>query len=415
MCLSVLFSGSLCAFASTDDNISVTSQQTTDDNEYQVQYMAQYGTYNNTTFNMVKNFINITTPSGELNTSSSVVIRASASDVNPMAYYMRDQYIIYPTGDTRMAKKGESITFALDNIAYVMLANDSSGYVKRQAHFNPAGIKWVDLYVYDKNNNGYKIDTYTENFGVRNKGSAITIGATFDNLPCDVYAINMAIVYNPLEVFDNNDGNPEYTSTSWAFSKITRGLGYFSGNLQLEIDDNTSGLLGSIIELVTTVKDKLISGFSDLASKLTSGFSDLASKLSSVISGITNLPSKLWTLIENGLKSLFVPDETFIQEYKNDWDSVLSDRFGAIYQSVDLLIDYVSMIDNNVSKGTITLPSTTINLPDNNDFTFGGYDVNVVPDGFGFLADAVKFAIDVVCSFAVINALKRRFERVMEG
>lgn len=433
MCLSVLFSNLLCAYASSEDDLfstenfgdeSITTyeQLETTNSEFKVQYMAQYGTYTGNSFNNLKTLVNFTLGSGELNHTGLTTYRASASDVNPIAYYMRDQFVVYPTGDLRMASKGESISFSLDNVLSSMIAWNSSDVMQRYSYFNPEGIKWIDLYVYDKDKNGYRIEQITDNFNVKANGVKFTIGADFDNLPCDVYAVNISIVYDPQLAFNNNNGDSSLTATNWAYTTVKHGWGYDNSHLTLNVNDNTAGLLSSIIAFIQSILEGVQNIFTKIGDFMTSvanSFSELFSKLgtwfSNLISSIIELPSKIWTLIENGLKSLFVPDETFIQEYKNDWDIVLSDRFGAIYQSVELLIDYVSMVDNEVSKGTITLPSTSIDLPDGAVFTFGGYDVKIVPEGFGFLADAVKFAVDVVCSFAVINALKRRFERVMEG
>lgn len=214
-------------------------------------------------------------------------------------------------------------------------------------------------------------------------------------------------------------------------------------------DDNVAGLLSSIIGFIKSIlegiqgifsklgdfMDSVANSFSSLFSKLGTWFSDLTSSLAGFFSNliskigdfmadvgnafktlfqhIIELPGIMWGWIENGLKALFVPDEEYITEYKEKWDSCLSDRFGAIYQSVTLVADYVETLQASSTKSTITMPSTTIDLPDGGSFTFGGFSVRVVPQGFDFLADAVKLAVDIICTFLFVNALKRRFDNIL--
>lgn len=140
-------------------------------------------------------------------------------------------------------------------------------------------------------------------------------------------------------------------------------------------------------------------------------------KLQSLWNSITDLPNKLWSLIENGLKNLFVPSEEYIVSYKDKWDELLSDRLGAVYQVVNVLTESWDGVMEADQVDSIQFPATSINLPSGNGatvtFTFGGYPVQIVPDGFDFLVTSLKVLVGVVATIAFINGLRKRYEEVM--
>lgn len=134
-----------------------------------------------------------------------------------------------------------------------------------------------------------------------------------------------------------------------------------------------------------------------------------------IFSGIAELPSKIWSFIENGLKSLFVPDEDFIVSFKDDMDTMLENKLGAVYQVTDILSNSWDRISSNDKQNIITIPTTTINLPNNNSFSFGGVDVPIVPSGFEFIVDILKGLIGIVCTVLFINGLRRKYDEVLGG
>lgn len=140
--------------------------------------------------------------------------------------------------------------------------------------------------------------------------------------------------------------------------------------------------------------------------KLTSGFKD-------IVDAITGLPGKLWGLIEDGLKSLFVPDGEYLTTYADKWKVLLSDRLGAVYQVIEITFGAWEDVQLADEMDTVEFPEVSIPLPDNNEFSFGGYTVKVVPDGFQTLASALKWFLGVACTFMFINGLRKKYEEVM--
>lgn len=160
--------------------------------------------------------------------------------------------------------------------------------------------------------------------------------------------------------------------------------------------------IDSVSEQVGAVQDQL-EGVQDSIEEGNSILGDISD-------GITSLPER----IMDGIKGLFVPDEEEMAGIKDQWSELLADRFGAVYESVVIIDDFVSAFTDQGVQDTITFPSVTIPLS-GVDFTLGGWEVDVVPDGFEFLIEVLKKFIDIVCTLMFLNGMKNRYERALEG
>lgn len=139
--------------------------------------------------------------------------------------------------------------------------------------------------------------------------------------------------------------------------------------------------------------------------------------LQSIWDAIVAIPAQIWEFIETGLKDLFVPDQAYIVSYKDKWDSLLSSRFGAVYEAFDIVMEFANSINASDETDTISIPRVSIPLPDNNEFVFGPYDVRIVPDAavLQFLVDTCKMITTIVAVFALVNGLRKRWEEVMDA
>lgn len=171
----------------------------------------------------------------------------------------------------------------------------------------------------------------------------------------------------------------------------------YNGVLKITTPDESTGLLKGIIEWLKSIRDGIV---------------NVGNGVTNVFNSILELPAKLWNLIETGLKNLFVPSETAIAEMKDKWDTLLADRFGVVYESGALVIDIANSVSEASTSETITFPSVSYNFS-GTDFTFGGYEVDVIPNGFEFLADILKGVLDIVCTLAFINAMRRKYDELM--
>lgn len=173
------------------------------------------------------------------------------------------------------------------------------------------------------------------------------------------------------------------------------------------------GLLNSIITLVKNI----ITGITELPSKIANSlktfFDNIVNAVTSIGDLIKNAIVDLGNFLIDGVKSLFIPSEEDITNMKDKWDTLLSDRFGALYQVGALISDYASAFKEQ-SKNSITFPSVTIPLA-GAEFTFGGWEVKVVPDGFSAVFSVLKTITSILATMLFINGLKNRFDKILGG
>lgn len=231
-----------------------------------------------------------------------------------------------------------------------------------------------------------------------------TIDVTFNFTPKKdllkmsvILETNLSILQGRLHADQKEDGN--YRTLAYLdFGEKQDG----TMNLSIEVDSKEAGLLASLIEWVKGIFDKI-----------TDGFENVKNGFTNVINGIIELPQKIWSFIEDGLKKLFVPDESFIESFKNRWDLLLEDKLGAVYQVVTLASDLWNTIMAYDETNIISMPEVEIPLPDDIHFAFGGYDVKIVPDGFVSLVNAVKLIISILATVLFVNGLRKRYDEVM--
>lgn len=175
------------------------------------------------------------------------------------------------------------------------------------------------------------------------------------------------------------------------------------------ISANSSGNWDSVEESLDGIQDS-IDGVGDQIAGVNDQISEGNDLLGDISEGITSLPNK----IMEGITGLFVPSEEEMADIKDKWEQLLSDRFGAVYESIAIIDNWASAFTEQGIQDTITFPSITIPLGEA-DFVFGGWEVDVVPEGFEFLIEILKKFISIVCTFAFVNGMKARYERVLEG
>lgn len=281
--------------------------------------------------------------------------------------------IVFPDEGFLMKKHNDNSVFSLNDVYYSLLTYDGRNYLYFR---DPSSIRAIVYY------DGGEMQYFDViDFSV----SGVSLSMQFEFAPDqDVSQVEFIIT----QEFDR------------AFGVNSRIVTYFTGegnNPTFVIVDQptkTEGLLSGILQ---KVKD---------------GFQNLKDGLNNVVNSIAELPTKLWEKISDGLKGLFVPSEESMTVYKDKWDDLLASRFGAVYQVVHIMTDSWDGIMNADQTNTIAFPSATINLS-GTPFTFGGYDVKVVPDGFDILTTAVKSIVAIISTVAFVNGLRKRYDEIM--
>lgn len=176
---------------------------------------------------------------------------------------------------------------------------------------------------------------------------------------------------------------------------------------------SSNGLLSSIIEWIKSIYEGIVNLPSKIANSLKTFFDNIVNAVTNIGNLIKNAIVDLGNFLIDGIKNLFIPSEEDITKMKDKWDTLLSDRFGALYQVASLISDYASAFTEQ-NKNTITFPSVSIPLA-GAEFTFGGWEVQIVPDGFEIVFDTLKLITSILATFLFVNGMKKRFDKLLGG
>lgn len=178
----------------------------------------------------------------------------------------------------------------------------------------------------------------------------------------------------------------------------------------------------SVLDLEINVKssDEIQGGIFAWVKKIFKSIVDLPKNIGNAIKGFfVELGEKILALgdkLLDGIKNLFVPTEQDITDVKGQFEELLSTRFGAVYESTTIIDDFATAFSNASSteeQEFVTFPTITVNLVDT-PFSFGGWQVDVVPDGFEFLVNTLKIITSIACTFLFVNAMRKRLEDIFK-
>lgn len=133
-----------------------------------------------------------------------------------------------------------------------------------------------------------------------------------------------------------------------------------------------------------------------------------------ILDAIKNLPN----LLVEGIKNLFLPSQEAVFDFRNKMESLLRDRLGPAYEASEVIEDFAysfanspATLDENFEPATLDFPAFTVNLA-GADFTIGGWEVQIIPDGFEDIVAILNTVVNMVCTLAFVNALRGRLEGV---
>lgn len=118
--------------------------------------------------------------------------------------------------------------------------------------------------------------------------------------------------------------------------------------------------------------------------------------------------------IVDGISSLFIPSAEVMAAQQVKWGDLVATRFGAMAQAGDLIDDVIDTFQLGEKQEYIEIPGVAVTFGDV-PWTFGPFQVKVIPEGFEFVVVSIKLVTNIGCTLLFANALKRRYERIMEG
>lgn len=167
---------------------------------------------------------------------------------------------------------------------------------------------------------------------------------------------------------------------------------YVSTILSLIDKDDNSGLINSIIEAIKEIPEKIKGFFVELGET-----------------------------ILNGIKDLFIPDEEYLQNKKAELETFCVEHFGAVYQSIDVFIDFLNTLVNiSPTEPKITFPAIdvpvlgqTYHLTDPVEYSF-----TWVNDGSHFLYYFYNFYrgfVTVLLFLSFVNYCRNKYSEIFGG
>ena len=159
---------------------------------------------------------------------------------------------------------------------------------------------------------------------------------------------------------------------------------YLDDNITLSNTNSTSGLLGSIIAWLMSIRDGI----------------------SNVASSIASLPGKIADLIIEGIKGLFIPSEEDITAMKAKYQTLLEERLGFIYQVFDLVLGFFSNLlaaFQGASEYTFQFPGISVPVNGQTHVLLEPTKVDLNNTAFTYIRPIAGTAVAIVCVIAFAN------------
>lgn len=278
----------------------------------------------------------------------------------------------------------------------VRVKHGPAGNTTNYNNFHEEAVQYIDLYYTDVNGERYflkTIDNPADVLSYNDTESTLTLRLDYGDFPDDAYSVDFELYFTAYDAFFKSDDITD------GLSSVQFGWGHHKDlfDVTLKLNSGNAGFFESIIGWLQSILNAITGGFSSL------------------IDNIVSLPSQIWSFIETGLKNLFVPSPTDLKTIKQNWDNLLSERFGALYDVVDIIGGFADTFTDVSAQDSITFPTVTLDLA-GSEFEFGGWEVPIVPhERFKFLFDVLRQIVNIVCTCLFLNGLAHRFSNLLGG
>lgn len=114
--------------------------------------------------------------------------------------------------------------------------------------------------------------------------------------------------------------------------------------------------------------------------------------------------------ILDGIKGLFIPDDDFMDGFKDDMSDLLEDHLGGLYEAEQIMVNAFGRFPEVAAKSEIYIPPATLNLA-GTAFTVGDWHVPLKVSGIpAVLYDGIAFIIDFLCLAAFLRMCRNKLE-----
>lgn len=220
-----------------------------------------------------------------------------------------------------------------------------------------------------------------------------------------------------------SDSNTNVTNNfSSLFSSLTTSFTNI-GNWFSQLGTNISGffntLWGNINSAFNNITLAISNFFTTLWSNLNTAFNNIRQAISNLVTSI----GAFFTNLADDIKSFFIPDDDFFDDYKENFDTLLEEHLGVVYSSGDFIVQLVNKCKTLLSSTTtddLYFPEIKFNLPGSNQ------QVNLINRtavSFEFLNSGIfqtlyglyKVILNIILIFCLIKYAEYVFDKTMRN
>lgn len=217
-----------------------------------------------------------------------------------------------------------------------------------------------------------------------------------------LYGLTPETTYN-LTCVLQKDGVDTSITASTTFTTLV-GSGTGEGEGEDETPDY-SGQLGDIEQGLDDVQESV-----DKVGTKLDGVKEAVGAVKDAVSGVkeevASLPNKIATAILDGIKKLFVPSQEDLSQIKTDYEDMLSEKLGFVWQAFDLLTTFVGELQNSLESGNpyeFVFPGVSVPINGEELVFVAETPVSLENALMDVLRPVLGSVVSIVCVVAFVN------------
>lgn len=140
--------------------------------------------------------------------------------------------------------------------------------------------------------------------------------------------------------------------------------------------------------------------------------------LQNIVDGITQLPGKIATAIIEGIKSLFIPSEDFITQWKEEFFTLLKERLGFIYQCFEILgnfFDEFILGWGDTDNYVFTVPTIDFTVYGNTYVLFEKQEISLDNPAMDVLRPFAGTVVSIIVVLGFVHTMEDMFIAIISG
>lgn len=191
--------------------------------------------------------------------------------------------------------------------------------------------------------------------------------------------------------FVSHSGSSEQESLDWGFRNLMIGINNAGSQVTHAVGQAASSTIAATQAAAQNVSQNIVATGETINKTL------------------TGLPEA----IGNKVTDLFVPKAEDLAAIKDDYDGLLEEKLGAVYQVEQYGQNLFGSVAAATETETITFPGISVPVGQGENFVMESAEVAVFPAGLDVLKNCVKFLVTAAFVAAWVLGLQRYYDKIM--